>query len=157
MPYGQGLLWRVERDGGPASYVLGTIHATDARLRRLPPEIDRAIDASRVMAFELIEGPEGAAKLNQAMLLPPGRQLEDILGTPLFRRPLDALAPLGVPAAALQGLKPWAPCISLVFPHLQVALLARGEPAPATWLQPGGVRPRQPLNLPGTTERQNKT
>src|SRR3546814_5852523 len=79
MPYGQGLLWRVERDGGPASYVLGTIHATDARLRRLPPEIDRAIDASRVMAFELIEGPEGAAKLNQAMLLPPGRQLEDIL------------------------------------------------------------------------------
>src|SRR3546814_9385847 len=75
MPYGQGLLWRVERDGGPASYVLGTIHATDARLRRLPPEIDRAIDASRVMAFELIEGPEGAAKLNQAMLLPPGRPL----------------------------------------------------------------------------------
>src|SRR3546814_4316776 len=55
MPYGQGLLWRVERDSGPASYVLGTIHATDARLRRLPPEIDRAIDASRVMAFERSE------------------------------------------------------------------------------------------------------
>src|SRR3546814_9460945 len=36
-------------------------------------------DLSRLMAFELIEGPEGAAKLNQAMLLPPGRQLVDIL------------------------------------------------------------------------------
>src|SRR3546814_1877342 len=74
----------------------------------------------------LIEGPEGAAKLNQAMLLPPGRQLEDILGTPLFRRTLDALAPLGVPAAALQGFKPWALSIFLVFPPLEVARLARG-------------------------------
>src|SRR3546814_7147884 len=87
------------------------------------------------MAFELIEGPEGAAKLNQAMLLPPGRQLEDILGTPLFRRTLDALAPLGVPAAALQGFKPWALSIFLVFPPLEVARLARGEPAYDTWLR----------------------
>src|SRR5690606_27895083 len=135
LPYGQGLLWRVERDGGPASHVLGTIHSTDPRLRRLPPEIDRAIDASRVMAFELIEGAEGAAKLNQAMLLPPGDRLEDILGTPLFRRTVEALAPLGVPAAALQGFKPWALSVFLVFPPIEVARLAQGEPAYDTWLQ----------------------
>src|SRR3546814_14767289 len=59
MPYGQGLLWRVQKDGGPASYVLGTIHSTDPRLRRLSPEIDRAIENSRVMAFELLESQEG--------------------------------------------------------------------------------------------------
>ena len=75
LPYGQGLLWRVQKDGGPASYVLGTIHSTDARLRKLPPEIERALDASRTLVFELLENPEGAAKLSRAMQLPPGRRL----------------------------------------------------------------------------------
>src|SRR3546814_9161891 len=79
MPYGQGLLWRVQKDGGPASYVLGTIHSTDPRLRRLSPEIGRAIANSRVMAFELLESQEGAARMARALPLPPQRHLEDIL------------------------------------------------------------------------------
>src|SRR3546814_20297709 len=88
------------------------------------------------------------------MLLPPGRQLEDILGTPLFRRTLDALAPLGVPAAALQGFKPWALSIFLVFPPLEVARLARGEPAYDTWLQAEGRRRGKTLMALETYEEQ---
>src|SRR3546814_11886466 len=71
MPYGQGLLWRVQKDGGPASYVLGTIHSTDPRLRRLSPEIDRAIENSRVMAFELLERQEGPARIPRPRHHPP--------------------------------------------------------------------------------------
>src|SRR3546814_11655495 len=91
------------------------------------------------------------------MLLPPGRQLEDILGTPLFRRTLDALAPLGVPAAALQGFKPWALSIFLVFPPLEVARLARGEPAYDTWLQAEGRRRGKTLMALETYEEQIET
>src|SRR3546814_11737121 len=71
MPYGQGLLWRVQKDGGPASYVLGTIHSTDPRLRRLSPEIDPAIAKSRLRAFELMERQEGAAPKARAPPTPP--------------------------------------------------------------------------------------
>lgn len=140
LPYGQGLLWRVQKDGGPASYVLGTIHSTDARLRKLPPEIERALDASRTLAFELLENPEGAAKLSRAMQLPPGHRLEDILGQQLFRRTVEALAPIGVPAEALQSFKPWALSVFLVFPPIEVLRLAQGEPAYDTWLQAEGRR-----------------
>src|SRR3546814_9125584 len=91
------------------------------------------------------------------MLLPPGRQLEDILGTPLFRRTLDALAPLGVPAAALQGFKPWALSIFLVCPPLEVARLARGEPAYDTWLQAEGRRRGKTLMALETYEEQIET
>jgi hypothetical protein len=154
LPYGQGLLWRVQKDGGPASYVLGTIHSTDARLRKLPPEIERAIDASRTLAFELLENPEGAEKLSRAMQLPPGRRLEDILGPELFQRTVEALAPLGVPAEGLQTFKPWALSVFLIFPPIEVVRLAQGEPAYDTWLQAEGRRRGKTLQALETYEEQ---
>lgn len=135
LPYGQGLLWRVEKEGGPVSYVLGTFHSTDARLRALPPEIDEALDRSRLAAFELLDSPAGAEKMSAAMQLPPDRRLGDILGPDLFRRTLDAVAPLGVPVEALQRLKPWALSIFLIAPPMELVRLAQGEPAFDNWLQ----------------------
>ncbi len=135
MPFGQGLLWRVQRDGGPASYVLGTIHSTDPRLRDLPPAIDGAINESRVMAFELLDDPEGQARLARAMQLPPGRRLQDILGEELFGRVADAVADYGVPPNGLQALKPWALSVFLVYPRIEVVRLSQGEPPFDTWLQ----------------------
>ena len=133
--FGQGLLWQVQKEDGPASYVLGTIHSTDDRLRDLPPEVDRALDASQTVAFELIENQEGQALMAQAMQLPPQRQLEDILGTELFDRTVDAVSGFGVPAAALQRLKPWALSLFLVYPRIEVVRLQQGEPAFDSWLQ----------------------
>jgi hypothetical protein len=135
MPFGQGLLWRVQRDSGPVSYVLGTIHSTDPRLRDLPPAIESAINDSRVMAFELLDDPEGQARLARAMQLPPGRRLQDILGEELFERVADAVADFGVPPSGLQALKPWALSVFLVYPRIEVVRLAQGEPAFDTWLQ----------------------
>ncbi len=133
--FGRGLLWQVQKDGGPVNYVLGTIHSTDPRLRQLPPEIDRAIDTSSLLAFELLEGAEGQELMARAMQLPPGRRLEDILGPELFRRTADAVAGLGVPAEALQSFKPWALSLFLIYPPIEVVRLAQGEPAFDSWLQ----------------------
>src|SRR3546814_5514645 len=53
------LLWQAEKDGYARSYVLGTIHSTDPRLRTLPREVHRALDASAVTAFEVLPSAEG--------------------------------------------------------------------------------------------------
>lgn len=135
LPYGKGLLWRVQKDGGPASYVLGTMHTTDPRLRDLPPEIDRAITESRTLAFELIETPAGAEKLSRAMQLPEGRRLQDIIGDRLFQRTAEAVAPLGIPPQGLQRFKPWALSLFLIYPQIEIVRLSQGEPAFDTWLQ----------------------
>lgn len=135
VPYGQGLLWRVEKDGGPANWVLGTFHSTDARLRALPPAVDTALSQSRLAAFELIESPAGVEKMSIAMQLPADRRLVDILGPALFRRTLDVVAPLGVPVEALQRLKPWALSLFLLAPPMERLRLAQGEPAFDNWLQ----------------------
>ncbi len=136
IPYAQGLLWQVQREGGgPVSYVLGTIHSTDARLRKLPPQIDQALSQCRVAVFELIDSPQGNDKMVRAMRLPPDRRLEDILGPELFRRTAEAVAPLGIAADGLQALKPWALSLYLTFPQIELVRLAQGEPAFDNWLQ----------------------
>ena len=154
VPYGEGLLWRVQKDGGPVSWLFGTLHSTDARLRRLPPEVDRAIGQSRTMVFELLESPEGTAKFVQAMQLPEGRRLEDILGPELFRRTAAAAAPLGVPVETLQRLKPWGLVQLLIFPPIELVRLSKGEPAFDSWLQAEGRRRGKTLQALETYEEQ---
>jgi uncharacterized protein len=154
LPYGQGLLWLVQKDGGPANYVLGTMHSTDPRLRQLPPQIDSAIEQSRTMAFELIETPAGTEKLGRAMQLPPGRRLQDILGQPLFERTAEAVAPLGIPRDGLQRFKPWALSLFLVYPQMEIIRLSQGEPAFDTWLQGEGRRRGKTLQALETYDEQ---
>lgn len=154
LPYGQGLLWRVQKDDGPVSYVLGTMHTTDPRLRQLPPEIDRAISQSRTMAFELIETPAGAQKLSRAMQLPPGRRLQDIIGQELFERTVAAVAPLGIPPEGLQSFKPWALSLFLIYPQIEIVRLSQGEPAFDAWLQAEGRRRGKQLQALETYEEQ---
>ena len=52
--FGQGILWQVQKDGGPVSFVLGTIHSTDPRLQDLPAPLRRALEDSRNVAFEFV-------------------------------------------------------------------------------------------------------
>ena len=50
---GQGLLWRIERDGIAPSYLYGTIHTSDADAIALANEAAKLIDAAKVVATEL--------------------------------------------------------------------------------------------------------
>lgn len=135
VPYGQGLLWRVQKDGGPANHLLGTMHSTDPRLRRLPQEIDQALDRSRVAVFEIVTGQEGDVDMSQALRLPPERRLDDILGTELFARAAEAVADFGVAPAALQRFKPWALSFFLARPRIETIRQSQGEAAFDFWLQ----------------------
>lgn len=135
IPFDQGLLWQVEKQGTPPSYLLGTMHSTDPRLRRLPREIDRALDQARVAAFEIVGGGEGEAGMGQAIQLPPGRKLEEILGPGLFARVAEAVADFGVTREGLQRMKPWALTFFLARPRLEVIRQSQGELAFDFWLQ----------------------
>lgn len=134
-PFGQGLLWRVQKDGGPANYLLGTMHSTDARLRELPDAIDQALDHARLAAFEIIAGQGGEAEMEQALQLPPERRLEDIVGPELFGRAATAVADFGITPEALQRFKPWALSFFLARPRLETIRQAQGELAFDFWLQ----------------------
>jgi uncharacterized protein YbaP (TraB family) len=135
MPFGQGLLWKVEKAGMPASHVLGTIHIADPRILDLPSEVTVALEESRQAIFEIVFDGSVNMKMAQAMVLTDGRTLEGIVGSELFQKAADAAAQYGLPAPAIQQMKPWALVPILSFPPEQFALVAGGQAPLDQWLQ----------------------
>jgi len=138
--FGQGLLWKVQRNGGPASHILGTIHSSDPRLQNLPPEVSQAFETAGVAVFELPAASASQSKVAEAMRLPPGQRLEDILGSELFGRVAQAVEPLGVKPEGLQSLKPWSLILFLALPPIELVRQSQGKVAFDVWLRAEAAR-----------------
>ncbi len=113
LPYSEGILWRVARDGGPASHVFGTIHSSDPRVLALPPQVVEALNGARSVSLELDLNDPALAEnyadaLFEKMVYADGRNLEKVAGRDLFADAATALAPYGIPRDVLRHLRPWA-------------------------------------------------
>ena len=50
----RGLLWKIESDNAPASYLFGTIHTDDARVTDFSPRLREALDESQTFMMEVL-------------------------------------------------------------------------------------------------------
>ena len=126
MPYGQGLLWKVERDGLAPSYLFGTIHITDERVLDLPTEVAKAFDGARSATFEVIMTAELRLSLAQAMVAANGRTLDRVLSPALYGEAIAAGARYGLGEMHLKHFKPWALAMFLSVPKAEFARSAMG-------------------------------
>ncbi len=145
LPYGQGLLWKIERAGVAPSYLFGTIHITDERVLALPPEVEAAFDSARSATFEVIMTDELRLRLARAMVLTDGRTLETILDPALYREATAAGARYGFGAAQLKHLKPWALSMFFSMPQAEFARSASGEVPLDQALQAAARRQGKPV------------
>ncbi len=127
MPYGKGLLWKIERAGVAPSHVFGTIHSTDKRIRQLPKPVNEAIVAAKSMILEVARTDDMPIRMARLMMLHDGRRLEDILGAELFGRFAKVGRVYGLPAKVLQRIKPWAALITISLPLKEKASQAAGR------------------------------
>lgn len=125
--YGQGLLWRVERDGVAPSYLFGTIHITDERVNDLPGPVRAAFEEAESATFEVIMTDEVQMKMGRAMVLADGRTLDAILGPELFGQVAEAGQRYGMSPAQLRHFKPWALSIIFSVPQAELARNATGD------------------------------
>lgn len=125
--HGEGMLWRVEKPGVPASHVFGTLHSVDERVVTLPKPVAAAFAASRSLCVELILGDATDRLLAEAVQLPENRRLEDILGASTFEQAVAAGKRYGMEAAGIQRLKPWALVSVFSLPPADVARMTAGE------------------------------
>jgi hypothetical protein len=114
--YDKGLLWKIERDGARPSYVFGTMHSDDPRVLRLPPEVQRPFDASASYTMEVLMDLQAMAEMSQAMMFTDGRTLKGVLGAELYSKAAALMERRGLPAAALNEVKPWAIYVTLSMP-----------------------------------------
>lgn len=111
-PNADAVLWRIERKGVPASYLLGTIHMTDPRVTTLSPAVEKAIAASDTVALEVADVSTDAtsaalAKAARLVLFTDGRTLDKLLSDEEYAKVKKTLSGAGLPGEAAAMFRPW--------------------------------------------------
>lgn len=148
-------LWELKDAGGALrGWLYGTIHVCDAACFPLPAPVREALARADSLALELDPAdPALGPALARAGMLPPGRQLDDLLPPALRPRLAAALVAVGVPDASARRLQPWL-LSSLM--TLQAARLAgfHTEQGVDLWLATQARARGLPLSSLETVERQ---
>jgi uncharacterized protein YbaP (TraB family) len=124
MPFSDGVLWRVERTDGAASYVFGTLHSTDERITALPQPVSDAFAASQTLAIECILDNPAIFKISRAMLLPGGERLDASMSAAQVTRLKDVSAEYHMPFTMVTRFKPWGAMMLFSVPpseHMRAA------------------------------------
>ena len=112
------LLWKAEKSGAPAVWLLGSIHLADSSFYPLPAILDSALDASTLVAAELdINKSETVQKTGMLMAekgaLPAGTFLKDVLPDSLLNRVDSLLAAWKIPKEIMAPFRLWMVALSL--------------------------------------------
>jgi uncharacterized protein YbaP (TraB family) len=145
IPYGQGLLWRIEAPGGAVSHLFGTMHAADSRVATPPAAVASVLDAAESLTVEVVMTPAVRRSLAEAMVLREGRMLGETVGPALLRRVLDIGGRYGLQPWQTRALAPWALATLFAVPPAEVDQRETGAPILDDVLQDGAARGGLPL------------
>ena len=107
-PFAQGLLWRLDKPGVPASWVFGTLHSNDPRVRALPVPVAHAFSQARTFAMEIYWSETQDEQFYEAMQFDDDRRLVSLVGDEVYSRLQQELGSAALPEEALARTKPWA-------------------------------------------------
>lgn len=135
VPYGQGILWKIERPGVAPNYLLGTMHVNDPRVRNLPAPVRAAFNRAERAVFEIIITDDVRRQSSEMRVLPESRALDEILGPQLFDELAAMAEESGMSRDMLRRLKPWAAVMAFQFRQAEFARSYMGELPLDQWLQ----------------------
>lgn len=122
---GRDFLWSVAFQGGPPTYLLGSLHVLTAEHYPLSETIERAFAASTVLIEEIdfaeLGDPAKALALAGRAMLADGRTLDQVVSAATYAQVVARSAQDGIPLAALRRMKPWMAAITLTAPALTSA------------------------------------
>jgi hypothetical protein len=115
--FSRGLLWRLTKEGVPASHVYGTIHVSDARLAELPAAVRSRFDAAKSLMLEFVPDPYARERFLEAAMFLDRQTLAEKIGAQDFERAVEVLAPTGLSREVVNKLKPWGVLLNLRNPR----------------------------------------
>lgn len=125
--YTKGLLWRVEKQTAPASYVFGTVHVSDARVQAVVRDMLETVGPLDSISLEIVQTPATMMAAAQRMFTMNGPDLSQRVSAQLFAKTVAAAAPYGLSANALERFKPWALAVTLSLPVSELRAQAAGQ------------------------------
>ncbi|HEV7318436.1 MAG TPA: TraB/GumN family protein [Ensifer sp.] len=132
IPNSKGIFWKIEKDGIPPSWLLGTMHVTDPRVLALPPEAPSAFAAAStviVESDEILDDKKSAAAIlmrPDLTMFPDNKTIADFL-KPGDRETLEAgLKARGIPLTLVARMKPWMIASFVALPACEISRKAAG-------------------------------
>lgn len=113
---GQGLVYIVQKAGGPQSYLVGTMHSEDERVTALLEQFSPLIAEVELVAVEMVPDAVTLLAVGAATLLPADQSLRGLVGDDRFVALSEAALQLGLSPEILNRLKPWAAAVTLGMP-----------------------------------------
>jgi uncharacterized protein YbaP (TraB family) len=106
------ILWKIEKEGRPASYLFGTVHLTDERVTNLSPAVEKAIKEAKTIALEVSDLSETAtstviAKSAPLVMFTDGRRLDGLLSSAEYDTVKSIIVRSGMPVDLAALFKPW--------------------------------------------------
>lgn len=132
VPNSDGLLWKIDKDGLPPSYLFGTMHVTDPRVVALTPKAKQAFDGADTLVIETTDILD-RAKLTAAMMqrldltmFTDATTLQSLMKPDDLQAVDAALSARGVPLASVAKMKPWLLSTLLAVPACENARKGEG-------------------------------
>ena len=129
---GTGLLWKIEKPGLAPSWLFGTMHVTDPRVRRIPREARIAFNSATTVVIETTDILD-PAKAQAAVLSKPeltmftdGNKLTSYLNDENAKLLRDELSRRGIPLSLVVRMKPWMVAGMVALPQCELDRKAAG-------------------------------
>ncbi|MGF9565713.1 TraB/GumN family protein [Neorhizobium sp. JUb45] len=133
-PNGKGIFWKIEKDGVPTSYLLGTMHVTDPRVLAMPAGAAEAAKDAKTIAIEsdeILDEKKAMAGLMtkpDLLMFMDGKTIKTLLPEEQVAKLEAALKERNIPLAAVQSFKPWMISGMIALPACELARKANAAP-----------------------------
>jgi uncharacterized protein YbaP (TraB family) len=114
--FADSFLWQVVSPEGKVNHLFGTIHLDAAQVAQPSPLLVALLRDSRALWLEVALDASSVNALPALMTLPPGEELESLIGRELFAHATRLLDAYGIDPAAANRLEPWAVYTTLNLP-----------------------------------------
>lgn len=116
--HSEAMLFRIDAEGRPSSYIYGTVHVADERLQVLPAAVERALDSAAVVVLERGDVSEQAVRsvmplAARLMMLPRNQALDSIIDEDEMKVVTKAVKAAGLAPELARILRPWAATLFL--------------------------------------------
>ncbi len=135
----RAIFWLIEKEGAEPSYLLGTVHLTDPRLKRLPHAAEIALGRARQVAVETyFESGEDAASVLEGMkaetISSRFRRLSDHLSKDEFAKLQRLTKEAKLARDELDQLNPWVAEMLIQGRSCEAKRIEKGEIVLDAWI-----------------------
>lgn len=116
LQFTHGMLWQVSRNGGPQSYLFGTVHISDPRVTDLPAAVVEALSQTDVFVMEARLDGADVYDFARDMFFTDGRRLSGLLPSDYYERAVAILANYNIAPSVVDSMKPWAAFLTMNMP-----------------------------------------